>query len=183
MKILLFLCIFGLLSPAAFAQTSEPQLQTGATAGNAQSAPIPPVVIEKPTPEGQVLPRIITPPETSADVAIRKQADTAISDRAEEVSDECDAHFGARIDWTTISPQELRMSNPENNCGAVLDALEQICATSEGRAHIGPTVKGVVCTAGVPPALSIHAGTLVYTLDWQSTNPAAYAYAWLAAHL
>ncbi len=141
------------------------------------------VIIERPIPESQLAPKTIPRPETAEDEAIRKQADTAFSARAADVADDCGATFGARIDWSSISPQELRLANPENNCGAVLDALDQLCTSSTGRQRVGPAIKGIICTAGRRPSIAMHAGTLVYTLDWQSADPAAFAYAWLAAHL
>jgi hypothetical protein len=141
------------------------------------------LVIERPVPETSIVPKPVPHADSEADQAIRKQADTALAEQAANVADDCDASFGARIDWTTISAEDIHLAMPENTCGAVLDALDEYCKTSEGRTRVAKAIKGIICTAGQGPALALHAGTLLYTLDWQSANPGSFAYAWLAGHL
>jgi hypothetical protein len=123
------------------------------------------------------------PPDTAADQELRKQADAALAQRAADVADTCDAEFSARIDWTKISAQDIHLAMPENTCGAVLDAMQEYCETSDGRERVSKSIKGIICTAGQGPVLSLRSGTLLYTLDWQSQNPAAFVYAWLAKNL
>jgi hypothetical protein len=171
-----------LITPVPASQQPVQHGAPGVPLGTSGGSAVPGLRIE--TPQAPPPVKSITKPDapSEADLAIRKQADTAISAEAEEVADACDAGFTARIDWTEISAQDIHLASPENTCGAVLDALRQICTDSEGRSR-AQAIKTVICTAGPKPALSLRAGNLLYTLDWQSQNPAAFAYAWLATHL
>ena len=165
--------------PADSAGTpAQPSVPLGTSGGTT----VPGLRIETPQAPPAIKP--ITRPDapSEADLAIRKQADVDIATEAEDVADACDANFTARIDWTKISAQDIHLANPENTCGAVLDALREICQDSGGRER-AQSIRTVICTAGPKPALSLRAGNLLYTLDWQNQNPAAFAYAWLAGHL
>ena len=141
------------------------------------------LVIEKPVAPSTLVPKINPRADSPQDQAIKKDADDRIAARAQEISDACDADIKARIDWTKISAQDIDQSSPANSCGAAFDALEEMCDDSGSRERVGQGIKEVICTAGPHPAVALRARTLVYTLDWQSRNPAAFVYAWLAKNL
>ncbi len=129
------------------------------------------------------LPRVETPSQIAADQAIRKQADTDISAYAARVSDTCDADLKARIDWTAIDPQEIHTGSPADACGAALQAIGELCANDAAKRRVAQQIKSVICTGGPTPSVELHAGTMLYTVDWQSRNPGSAVYAWLASHL
>jgi hypothetical protein len=158
-----------------------------ATPAHAQDAePVPHLVITKPVPppELQEVPRATTPQDKAVDKALQDAAVSALTAQAASVSETCDTPIKARLDWSTIDPQEVAGNSAANACGAVLTALDEACRTASARAKIQAEIREVICTAGSPgPALDLRADTLVYTVDWQGRDPAVFIYSWLMGNL
>jgi hypothetical protein len=166
----------------ALAQTDQSPGISGATVPVTRSDG---VTVKQPAPDStpKPLPNAQTPAEIAADQEIRKQADDDVTSYAQRVSDSCDTDLKARIDWTTVSPLQTHRYSPADSCGAALQAIEEICATSAGRERVEKEIRSVICTNGAQPSIEIHANTLVYSVDWQDPMPGARVYAWLASHL
>ena len=164
-----------------------PVTTSGGPVGGTAPAQAPAITMTQPFPESTIqpkpLPRLETPSQLAADQVLRKQSDEQVTSQSESVSETCDASFKTRIDWISVDPESIHTNSPADMCGAVLQAVEELCANPEAQKRVAKEVKTIICTSGPAPGIALHGGTLLYTIDWQSRNPGATVYAWLASHI
>ena len=88
------------------------------------------------------MPRQVTPPEALANQGLQAAVIASLSDQAASATTACDTPIKARIDWSTIDPQDVAGSSAANACGAALSALSEACRIAAARDKIQDEVAG-----------------------------------------
>jgi len=111
------------------------------------------------------------------------QQDEYLARSVADASKRCDAPIAAKIEWSTITQDELGSASPSGFCGEALDAIGSLCGETLAKAAVQKSVKTLICTKGGPRAISLKDGTLTYTMDYDAANNGDFIKDFLKEHL
>jgi len=109
--------------------------------------------------------------------------DEYLAHSVEDMTKRCEAPITAKIDWSTIAQDELGDHSPSGFCGSALDSIGSLCGDKLAKEAIQKGVKTVICKMGGPRAMTLQAGTLTYTINYDAANNDDFITAFLKEHL
>jgi hypothetical protein len=113
----------------------------------------------------------------------RRQDDQRITEKKTKAEQACRATFALRVDWQTISEEQIRMLQISAYCGHVLDALVKVCADDLGRKAVGAKVKRIECRFGKAMKAQLGGGLLSWTTHEEGLNQSVYVKDFLLSNL
>jgi hypothetical protein len=106
---------------------------------------------------------------------------------ADEVGKSCGAKPLVKVDWTSISDEDIKELSILSYCGEPLETMRRMCTGSEeAKKTFAAKLKTFVCTmgaAGAPPRFDLTGTTLTWTTTRKASNIGQLTRAYLEQNL
>ena len=116
--------------------------------------------------------------------AEERQAETALNSTVELLNKTCGAQTAARIDWKSLSDEQIKQYSIASHCEAPFEALRHLCdASAEAKKVVQTRVKEVTCRFGDALKLEPAADRLTWTVSPEQGNQTDFAQKFLTDNL
>ncbi len=107
-----------------------------------------------------------------------------IGETSDSFSKRCGYKLPVKINWSSISDDDIKELSLASYCGDPLDAMGRLCEDSaEAKKTIGATIKSFTCTMGPAMQLDLQGSTLNWTTSRSGRNMSEFARKYLEKKL
>jgi hypothetical protein len=107
-----------------------------------------------------------------------------LGETSDSFTKRCGYKLPMKINWTSISDDDIKEVSLASYCGEPLDAMGRLCEDSaEAKKAIGATIKGFSCTMGPAMQLDLQGSTLNWTTSRSGRNMGEFARKYLEKKL
>jgi hypothetical protein len=114
---------------------------------------------------------------------IQPEQEAELAKNVERTNKECGSGFTVKFDWTGIPAGALKEFSAAGYCDAALEGIRRVCDDALGKDAVKQKIKSMTCGFGGERSISLKDGSLAYTINFNSTNDADFAYAYLQNNL
>ena len=110
--------------------------------------------------------------------------DKQIGETIDSFAKHCGYKLPVKINWTSISDDDIKELSLASYCGEPLDAMRRLCEDSaEAKKTIAATIKSFTCTMGPAMQLDLQGSTLNWTTSRSGRNMGEFARKYLEKKL
>jgi hypothetical protein len=120
---------------------------------------------------------------TTKEKQIQPEQEAELAKNVERTNKECGSGFTVKFDWTGIPAGALKEFSAAGYCDAALEGIRRVCEDALGKDAVKQKIKSMTCGFGGERSISLKDGSLGYTINFNSSNDADFAYAYLQNNL
>jgi hypothetical protein len=114
---------------------------------------------------------------------IQPEQEAELAKNVERTNKECGSGFTVKFDWTGVPASALKEFSAAGYCDAALEGIRRVCEDAPGKDAVKQKIQRMTCGFGRERSISLKDGSLAYTINFNSTNDADFAYAYLQNNL
>lgn len=110
---------------------------------------------------------------TLAEKELQNKFEENIQSRITDLNKSCDSNINVAFDWSAFSVDDLKTTGIDGYCSEGLKGVINTCESSKvAQETIKEQIKNITCSKATPRSIELKDGTLLFGIDFNSSNDA-----------